>query len=73
MNLLPFFVCLFGVGVLVVEAKLEEKFHWKQLVFDWPTAQAEKDALKAGDYIVENNLPLGVEKWNNKLFITVPR
>lgn len=69
--------CLLILSVLslalVVRAKLEEKFHWKQLVFDWPSEEAEKAAIKSGEYVVENNLPLGLERWNNKLFITVPR
>lgn len=60
-------------AIIVVQAKLEEKFHWKQLVFDWPSEEAEKNAIKSGEYVVENNLPLGLERWNNKLFITVPR
>lgn len=64
------FIC---VGVVVVQAKLEEKFHWKQLVFDWPSNEAEQAAIKTGEYVVENNLPLGLERWKNKLFITVPR
>ncbi|XP_058986012.1 protein yellow [Musca domestica] len=73
MKLLPFLLGLLAVVVVAVQAKLEEKFHWKQLMFDWPSEKAEKDAIASGDYVVENNLPLGVEKWNNKLFITVPR
>ncbi|KAM7351093.1 L-dopachrome tautomerase yellow-c [Cochliomyia hominivorax] len=64
---------IFCVGIVVVRAKLEEKFHWKQLAFEWPNEEAEKAAIKSGDYVVENNLPLGLERWNNKLFITVPR
>ncbi|KAI8115218.1 Protein yellow [Lucilia cuprina] len=64
---------LLCLGIVAVRAKLEEKFHWKQLVFDWPSEEAEKAAIKSGEYVVENNLPLGLERWHNKLFITVPR
>jgi len=60
-------------GNFFANAKLEERFSWKQLAFDWPSNEAEQEAIKSGRYIVENNLPLGVERWNNKLFITVPR
>ena len=66
-------LALLVVAVITVSAKLEEKFHWKQLVFDWPSKDAEEKALKSGEYVIENNLPLGLEKWKNKLFITVPR
>lgn len=30
-------------------------------------------ALAAGDYIPQNGLPVGVERFENKLFVTVPR
>uniref|UniRef100_A0A1I8PA66 Protein yellow n=1 Tax=Stomoxys calcitrans TaxID=35570 RepID=A0A1I8PA66_STOCA len=73
MKSLPLVLCIFGVVLVVAQAKLEEKFHWKQLAFDWPSKEVENEALKSGQYVVENNLPLGVEKWSNKLFITVPR
>jgi len=74
------YLSLFGLlclGVFlnlsVADAKLEEKFSWKQLQFAWPNNQAEQDAIKTGHYIPENNLPLGLERWNNKMFVTVPR
>ncbi|BFF93253.1 protein yellow [Drosophila madeirensis] len=54
-------------------AKLEEKFSWKQLAFDWPSTKAEEAAKANGHYIEENNLPLGVERWQNRIFVTVPR
>lgn len=72
MHLLPLCFTLVLV-VLIVEAKLKEKFSWKQMEFDWPNPGAEQKAIKSGQYIVENNLPLGVERWQNKLFITIPR
>lgn len=56
-----------------VISKLEEKFSWTQLTFAWPNKETEQDAIKMGHYKPEHNLPLGVERWQNKLFITVPR
>ncbi|EDW63659.1 protein yellow [Drosophila virilis] len=58
---------------LGINAKLEERFSWTQLTFDWPSAETETEAKTSGHYIAENNLPLGVERWENKLFVTVPR
>lgn len=58
---------------LGINAKLQERFSWTQLTFDWPSAEAETEAKTSGHYIAENNLPLGVERWENKLFVTVPR
>jgi len=52
---------------------LKEMFHWKQLDFHYPDEAAKKLAVSSGEFVVENNLPLGVEVWKNKLFVTVPR
>lgn len=54
-------------------AKLQEKFRWKEVSYEWPSESAKEDAVKTGRYQPENNLPLGLDVWKNKLFITVPR
>ncbi|XP_066158025.1 protein yellow [Euwallacea fornicatus] len=68
---------VFLAAVLVYQvsalANLEEVFAWKELSFVWPSDEFRANAIKSGDYVPENNLPLGIEKWKNKLFITVPR
>ncbi len=53
--------------------KLQERFSWKQVDFDFQDDNARTNAIQNGDYIPENNLPLGVERWKNKLFVTLPR
>lgn len=60
-------------GVCGWAAELEEVFKWKQLEFAWPSEELKENALKKGDYIPENNLPLGLDRWKDKLFVTVPR
>lgn len=67
--------CFYGLTELmgISAARLEERFAWKQVEFDWPDSAAEQEAIANGQYIKEHNLPLGVERWQNKLFITVPR
>lgn len=30
-------------------------------------------ALERGEFVPENNLPVGIEVYKNKLFVTVPR
>lgn len=54
-------------------AKLQEKFRWKEVSYAWPSESAKEDAIKSGQYKSENNLPLGLDVWQNKIFITVPR
>ncbi|CAH1115367.1 unnamed protein product [Psylliodes chrysocephalus] len=58
------------VGVL---GQLNDVFEWKELNFVWPSEEAKSNALKNGDYIPDNNLPLGLARWKDKLFVTVPR
>lgn len=53
--------------------KLQEKFSWKELEFAWPSEEAKQEAIRSGKYIESHNLPLGLDVWNDKLFITVPR
>lgn len=52
---------------------LEEKYAWSELKFDWPSKEAEQEAITSGRYVPANNLPLGIEVWRDKLFVTVPR
>lgn len=54
-------------------AKLQEKFRWKEVAYAWPSESVKEDAIKSGRYQPENNLPLGLDVWKDKLFITVPR
>lgn len=67
-----FIVVIFAIGCASAR-KLEEKFSWKELDFAWPSEEAKQEALRSGKYIVNHNLPLGLDVWNDKLFITVPR
>ncbi|XP_076266424.1 L-dopachrome tautomerase yellow-c [Rhynchophorus ferrugineus] len=53
--------------------KLEDVFTWKELPFAWPSEEAKNAAISEKDYIPENNLPLGLARWKNKLFVTIPR
>lgn len=67
-------VLLFVACVQISFAKeLQEKFKWKEVSFAWPSESAKEEAITSGQYKPENNLPLGMEIWKDKLFITVPR
>jgi hypothetical protein len=67
-------LCVLLLGIVGGKCeRLVEKFSWKELDFDWPSAGFKAGAVKDGNYIEKNNLPLGLEVWRNKLFITVPR
>ncbi|KAJ0173941.1 hypothetical protein K1T71_010087 [Dendrolimus kikuchii] len=52
---------------------LPPKFQWKVIDYKWESNAAKQKAIQAGDYIPENNMPTGVARWRDKLFITIPR
>lgn len=54
-------------------SKLREVFNWRQLDFKFPSAQMKQQALASGQYIPTNALPVGIEHWGDKLFVSVPR
>lgn len=62
-----------AAGVVSGANKLQEVFNWRQLDFQFPSAQMKQQALQAGTYIPTNALPVGIEHWENKLFVSVPR
>ncbi|XP_031629351.1 L-dopachrome tautomerase yellow-f2-like [Contarinia nasturtii] len=62
-----------GSMVVQEKSKLKEKFSWKNVEYDWPTPSAKEEAIRTQKYIPESNLPLGLDVWKDKLFITVPR
>jgi hypothetical protein len=53
--------------------KLEEVFHWNLVDFDYPDDTSRNKAIESKQFIPENNLPLGLDVWRDKLFVTVPR
>ncbi|CRK87272.1 CLUMA_CG001074, isoform A [Clunio marinus] len=68
------FILILPMIVAVSSArKLDEKFAWKELDFAWPSEEAKQEAIRSGKYIESHNLPLGLDIWQDKLFITVPR
>lgn len=48
-------------------------YEWRQLDFEYPTFLDRQRAILSGEFIPTNNLPLGVDRWRNRLFVTMPR
>jgi hypothetical protein len=48
-------------------------FEWKELDFAYPNSRTRQQAIDSQSFIPSNNVPVGLEVWKNKLFITVPR
>ena len=53
--------------------RLTERFAWTHVDYAFPSERIRQEALYTGLYVPENNLPVGIEVWRNKMFITVPR
>lgn len=65
--------CFIVSQVQAKNEKLKEVFAWKTVDFDFPDDATRARAIESKEYIQENNLILGVERWHDKLFVTVPR
>ncbi|XP_044595150.1 protein yellow-like isoform X2 [Cotesia glomerata] len=48
-------------------------FSWKQVDYNFPNETTRNAYKTSGDYIKEHVVPLGLNVWGDKLFITIPR
>ncbi|KAF2897181.1 hypothetical protein ILUMI_08992 [Ignelater luminosus] len=53
--------------------KFREYYHWNLLDYAFPSLEEKLNAILTRKFIPENNLPVGIEVWGDKIFITVPR
>ncbi|KAH9639584.1 hypothetical protein HF086_008642, partial [Spodoptera exigua] len=67
------FVVALAVVTVCHAATPELRFAWKQMDFAWETPESRANAINEKRFIPENNLPLGLARWKNKVFVTVPR
>ncbi|KAL0820137.1 hypothetical protein ABMA28_006072 [Loxostege sticticalis] len=58
--------------ILKAFALIPPKFQWKTIDYAWE-GNFKDTASEMGAYIPENNMPTGLARWKDKLFITVPR
>lgn len=52
---------------------LRVAFEWKQIDFEYPSEQTRLEDIASKAFVPENNLPLGLEVYGDRLFVTVPR
>lgn len=62
-----------GWGANFGRAPILERFSWNILDWAYPDQFSRDAAMASGDYVPQNGLPVGIEIWQNKLFVTVPR
>ncbi|XP_030751650.1 protein yellow-like [Sitophilus oryzae] len=58
---------------LEVTGHFKTWYRWKVLDFAYPSAYARSRAISNKQYIPENNLPLGIEVYKNRIFISMPK
>lgn len=51
----------------------KDRFTWGQIDLEYPDQESKNRALKNRTFIPKNNLPLGLEVWRNKVFLTLPQ
>lgn len=52
---------------------MELVYAWSTIDYTYDSIEARDSAIFDGDFITENNLPLGLEVWRDKVFITLPK
>lgn len=68
---LPAVSCMLASSVAL--QKLAEVYSWSALDYTFSSDEHRTYALERGEFVPENNLPVGIEVHKNKLFVTVPR
>ncbi|XP_015116470.1 protein yellow isoform X1 [Diachasma alloeum] len=52
---------------------MELVYAWSTVDFEFESEAARERAIFEGSYIPENNLPLGLEFWHDRVFVTLPK
>lgn len=68
-------LCLLLIACLALANGHEFKTvrSWNCIDYNLPNDDIRNTLISNGCYIPENNMPLGMHVWNDKVFITVPR
>ncbi|CAG9773982.1 unnamed protein product [Ceutorhynchus assimilis] len=58
---------------LEVTGPFKTWYRWKTLDFYYPTEEEKFEAIAKGDFVPENNLPLGIEVYKDRIFLSMPK
>lgn len=58
---------------VVANDNLRVAYQWKQIDFAFPSIEERQAAILNETFIQENVMPVGLEVYKNRLFITLPR
>ncbi|KAL4712270.1 hypothetical protein ACJJTC_004032 [Scirpophaga incertulas] len=48
-------------------------YRWKQIDYEYPSPEERQAAISNGQFIQINVIPLGVERWKDRVFVSTPR
>jgi hypothetical protein len=61
------------LAATIVADQLKVEYEWKQIDFLFPSVDERQAAISSESFIQENVIPVGLEVYENRLFITLPR
>ncbi|XP_022115671.2 protein yellow-like [Pieris rapae] len=61
------------LATISATVKLRELYSWNVLDWNYPDLYSKQRDLDSGALNPKNALPVGIERWRNKLFVSVPR
>lgn len=64
---------VFEPAALEQTGPFKTHYYWKQLDYDFPSKYERRRAIDLQEFIPENNLPLGLELYGDRLFVTMPK
>lgn len=73
LQLLALLPLLLLVPVVQANDNLRVAYQWKQVDFNYPNAAARANAIQSGAFVPENVIPVGLEVYKQRLFMTLPR
>lgn len=64
---------LYFTNVVYGWSPLQIIHKWSQLEFDFPNVIAREEAIKNGDFKPKSIIPIDVDVYKDKVFVTIPR
>ncbi|CAB3224153.1 unnamed protein product [Arctia plantaginis] len=79
LNILPTLVVASIITTCYGDVQIASKqplgtlYRWKQIDFEFPNENLRQEAIYNRQFIPSNVIPLGIERWKDRLFISTPR
>lgn len=71
MKMLGIFLICYAAVISAQE--FQTVYEWKSVDYVFPNEMVKQQYLSSEKYIPQNNMPLGLHIWKDKMFVTVPR